>query len=118
MRRKPNNKMSRRRFRGDNNVAKIKNAAANRDKYQNLAREAMAGGDRIEAENYLQHAEHYYRVLSVLQEEDARYRAEQRQYEQQQDTADTVDDDATDAPDDELTPEATDKAKENMALAG
>lgn len=33
------------------------------DKYQALARDALAAGDRIAAENYLQHAEHYYRVL-------------------------------------------------------
>ena len=33
------------------------------DKYQALARDALAAGDRVAAENYLQHAEHYYRVL-------------------------------------------------------
>jgi hypothetical protein len=33
------------------------------DRYQALARDALAAGDRIAAENYLQHAEHYYRVL-------------------------------------------------------
>ena len=81
MRRKPNNRMNnnnnnnnnRRRFhRGENNTGKIKSASANRDKYLNMARDAMASGDRVEAENYLQHAEHYFRVLSFLQEEDAR----------------------------------------------
>ena len=35
------------------------------DKYQALARDALAAGDRIAAENYLQHAEHYYRVLTA-----------------------------------------------------
>lgn len=85
MRRKPNNRMhnnnnnnnNRRRFhRGENNTGKIKSASANRDKYLNMARDAMASGDRVEAENYLQHAEHYFRVLSFLQEEDARNRPE------------------------------------------
>ncbi len=33
------------------------------DRYCQLARDANAVGDRIAAENYLQHAEHYYRVL-------------------------------------------------------
>lgn len=75
------------RFRSDNNGAKIKSVSANRDKYLNLARDAMASGDRVEAENFLQHAEHYYRVLYVLQEEDARYRAE-RQQEQHSHAAD------------------------------
>ena len=30
-----------------------------------LARDATAAGDRIAAENYFQHAEHYYRILSA-----------------------------------------------------
>lgn len=34
------------------------------EKYQALARDANASGDRISAENYFQHAEHYYRVLT------------------------------------------------------
>lgn len=41
-----------------------KNAGAAREKYLNLAREAMASGDRVLAENYLQHADHYTRVLA------------------------------------------------------
>jgi hypothetical protein len=35
------------------------------DKYQTLAREAFTAGDPVRAENYYQHAEHYYRVLSA-----------------------------------------------------
>lgn len=34
------------------------------EKYQQLARDAQAGGDRIMAENYLQHAEHYSRIIA------------------------------------------------------
>lgn len=30
-----------------------------------MARDATASGDRIAAENYFQHAEHYYRILSA-----------------------------------------------------
>ncbi len=33
------------------------------EKYQALARDAMSGGDRIMAENYQQHGEHYYRIM-------------------------------------------------------
>ena len=33
------------------------------EKYQQLARDASSSGDRIGAENYLQHAEHYYRLM-------------------------------------------------------
>ena len=35
------------------------------EKYLALARDASAAGDRIAMENYLQHAEHYYRVLNA-----------------------------------------------------
>ncbi len=34
------------------------------DKYQTLARDAIASGNRVSAENYLQHAEHYLRVMN------------------------------------------------------
>ena len=37
------------------------------EKYQALARDAMASGDRVMAENYGQHAEHYYRIVLSLQ---------------------------------------------------
>lgn len=74
-----NNQMARRRFRPEQNTGKIKSASANRDKYLNLAREAMSQGERIEAENFLQHADHYFRVLSALQEEDARNRPERQE---------------------------------------
>lgn len=35
------------------------------DKYLLLARDANSSGDRIGAENYLQHAEHYYRLMTA-----------------------------------------------------
>ncbi|MFQ5971324.1 MAG: DUF4167 domain-containing protein [Alphaproteobacteria bacterium] len=35
------------------------------EKYQQLARDASAGGDRVAAENLLQHAEHYYRLANL-----------------------------------------------------
>lgn len=38
------------------------------EKYQALARDAQAAGDRVKAENYLQHAEHYYRIILSIQE--------------------------------------------------
>ena len=37
------------------------------EKYQALARDAMSSGDRVMAENYQQHAEHYYRILQSFQ---------------------------------------------------
>ena len=47
------------------------------EKYLALARDASAAGDRIAAENFYQHAEHYYRVISANGEH-------QRQQQQQQ----------------------------------
>lgn len=44
------------------------------EKYQALARDAQASGDRIAAENYLQHAEHYYRIICQINEQEARQR--------------------------------------------
>ncbi|GJL93806.1 MAG: hypothetical protein DHS20C05_02110 [Hyphococcus sp.] len=37
------------------------------DKYVALARDASSSGDRIKAESYLQHAEHYFRVIRATQ---------------------------------------------------
>ena len=37
------------------------------EKYQQLARDAGSGGDRVLAENFLQHAEHYFRVVRAMQ---------------------------------------------------
>lgn len=37
------------------------------EKYMALARDAMSSGDRVMAENYLQHAEHYNRIIAAAQ---------------------------------------------------
>jgi hypothetical protein len=37
------------------------------EKYQQLARDAASAGDRVLAENYLQHAEHYFRTVRAMQ---------------------------------------------------
>ena len=38
------------------------------EKYQALARDAQSSGDRVAAENYMQHAEHYYRIIEAINE--------------------------------------------------
>lgn len=38
------------------------------EKYLNLARDASTGGDRIAAENFYQHAEHYFRLINANNE--------------------------------------------------
>ncbi|HAO2892016.1 TPA: DUF4167 domain-containing protein, partial [Escherichia coli] len=37
------------------------------EKYTTLARDAQSSGDRVMAENYLQHAEHYNRIILAAQ---------------------------------------------------
>jgi hypothetical protein len=43
------------------------------EKYLQLARDANAHGDRVMAESYLQHAEHYFRILAAIQAQQAQY---------------------------------------------
>jgi len=52
------------------------------DKYLAHARDAQLANDRVAAENFLQHAEHYARLLGEAQRE-AEARREQQQLEQQ-----------------------------------
>jgi hypothetical protein len=37
------------------------------EKYLQLARDAHTGGNPVQAENYLQHAEHYFRLIAAAQ---------------------------------------------------
>lgn len=39
------------------------------EKYIQLARDAQSSGDPVAAENYYQHAEHYFRLIAVAQEQ-------------------------------------------------
>ena len=43
------------------------NAAHIAEKYLQLARDAQSSGDSVMAENYLQHAEHYFRIVAAAQ---------------------------------------------------
>lgn len=52
---------------GPENIKVRGNAQTVYERYQQLARDASSSGDRVLAENYLQHAEHYFRVLRALQ---------------------------------------------------
>ena len=39
------------------------------EKYVTLARDAQTAGDRIAAESYFQHAEHYFRIIGLINEQ-------------------------------------------------
>ena len=53
-------------FRHKNPGRNNQNAAKLVEKYNTLAREALSVGDKILSENYLQHADHFSRIL-ILQ---------------------------------------------------
>ena len=45
------------------------NASHVAEKYLQLARDAQSSGDPVLAENYLQHAEHYFRIVAAAQQQ-------------------------------------------------
>ena len=52
------------------------------EKYLQLARDANSSGDRVMAENYLQHAEHYFRIMAAQQAQQQQYQQQQQQFQQ------------------------------------
>ena len=81
------------------------------EKYTVLSRDAQLSGDRINAENFAQHAEHYQRLLSEAQREVAeRQKAVEEQREKQQANAraeEQAEQDAAAPTDDGVDPLAT-----------
>jgi len=53
------------------------------DKYTQLARDAQLGNDRVAAENFQQHAEHYTRMLGEAMREQEARRESQDQFQNQ-----------------------------------
>src|SRR3954469_4519908 len=62
------------------------------EKYVQLARDARSSGDPVAAENYYQHAEHYFRLIAAAQEQ---FRQNQPQQPRSNDdmSVDDLDDD-------------------------
>ena len=58
------------------------------EKYNDLAREALSNGDKILSENYLQHADHFTRVLNERES----YRREKFSENQSENISDIVED--------------------------
>lgn len=59
--------------RGRINISHVTNQ---RDKFQNQARDALHSGDRVLSEYYLQHADHYQRLINDYNEEQESRRAQ------------------------------------------
>lgn len=58
------------------------------EKYLALARDAQGSGDRISAENFFQHAEHYFRIIEAINEatsQEQKQRASSQSFSQQPD---------------------------------
>lgn len=48
------------------------------EKYLQLGRDATSGGDRVMAESYFQHAEHYFRILNAMNQAAAQHQQTQQ----------------------------------------
>ncbi len=62
------------------------------EKYLQLGRDATGAGDRVTAEGYFQHAEHYFRILNAMsQAQGGQQHHQQRRYQSAPDTAEGPD---------------------------
>lgn len=79
------------------------NAVQLLEKYKNMARDAQMAGDRVNAEYYLQFADHYFRVLADnrarQEEQQQRYRRPDESFDDENDDFDVAED-----PNDEIRP--------------
>lgn len=81
----------------DSNGPEVKvrgSAAQVAEKYVGLARDATSAGDRVAAENYLQHAEHYTRIVNANNERAAELAEAQRERAERERPDDVVENDA------------------------
>jgi hypothetical protein len=78
------------------------NAAQLLEKYKSMARDAQMQGDRVQTENYLQFAEHYYRVLNENRArfEEQRPRRDDFGYDEDEDQDEAIAADGSDEGDD------------------
>ena len=90
----PNTENFQRKSPGRNNH----NASKLIEKYNNLAREALSGGDKILSENYFQHADHFTRILS-----------EQESFKKKKHTANVITSSEMDNKDQSKTPSEIEK---------
>ncbi len=66
------------------------------EKYLQLARDAQSGGDPVSAESYLQHAEHYFRLIAAAQQQMAQSNPNYQQQPIQRSDQEAGDDDEGD----------------------
>lgn len=84
------------------------------EKYEALSKDAASAGDATLAESYMQHAEHYLRIISAWDEESA----SMKQKEAERDASDDLDeDDDLSLPTSALGPEVKVKSEEMAEMA-
>lgn len=93
------------------------------DKYNQLARDAQLANDRVAAENFQQHAEHYLRMLGEAQREQDAKREQQerenrdRQAQRDRERAERQERDSNTAADAPETPQPTSDARHDLSDA-
>ncbi|WRH88224.1 DUF4167 domain-containing protein [Nguyenibacter sp. L1] len=87
------------------------------EKYLQLGRDASGSGDRVMAEAYFQHAEHYFRILNAMTQA-AQQSQQERQDRQPRHRANTVETDEGDPADPAATDDPpADKDKPDIQFA-
>lgn len=91
---KPYIKRSNNRTEHDNDESEVvtggkayQKAVQSRDRYKEMAREALVSGDRVTAENYHQHADHYSRIINAAHEAEQEKLAMRRQRDDARESA-------------------------------
>jgi hypothetical protein len=87
------------------------------EKYLQLARDAHTGGDPVAAENYLQHAEHYFRLIAAAQAAQALAQSGQQRTGGEGEIEDLEDDDDFGGPSDRFASPAERAGYQNQQNA-
>lgn len=62
-------------------------ASQNYERYMNQAKDALSSGDRVQAEFYYQHADHYLRILNEYREQQRVQQAHQQEAQAEKESA-------------------------------
>ena len=105
-------------FRNNNNLRRNNFRTKLIEKYNDLAREASSSGDKILSENYLQHADHFTRVLNE-QENYRKQKFTENKTELREATADTFEESKklTEKVDEKFVAEIKNEAKDKVEVS-